>query len=474
MSTSYTAARLVAVGTYLPAHRLSRSAFGNGDTRETRAVANYDEDTTSLGVEAARSAITSYGGTGIDDLFFATSLPAYSDKTNATIVHAAIGLPSGCTANDIVGSVHASVTAIRAAASSAGHGHAGMAVLADIRTGLPGSIDERAGGDGAAALVFAPHGPCLAHLVAHASATAEFLDRWRIPGESSSRMWEERFGESVYTSLAKRAFADALQLAGAAASDVAQLLVTGPNLRAVSTTARTAGVDPRRVAPDLGDSVGITGAAHPGLLLVDVLDRTKPGDLVALLVLADAADCLLFRTGEAIAEIGKRPRVRDQLKGTLQVDYQDFLVWRGMLKREPPRRPPPDRPAAPPSFRNSDWKFGFVASRCLKCGTRHLPPARVCLQCHAIDQMAAEPLSNTTGTITTFAIDHLAFSVAPPVIAAVVDLDGGGRLQCQHTDCNPQNVSVGDRVRLTFRRLYTTVDGVNNYFWKATPLIGEK
>ena len=36
---------------------------------------------------------------------------------------------------------------------------------------------------------------------------------------------------------------------------------------------------------------------------------------------------------------------------------------------------------------------------------------------------------------------------------------------------NPADVAVGDRVEMTFRRLYT-VDGIHNYFWKARPVRG--
>ena len=55
------------------------------------------------------------------------------------------------------------------------------------------------------------------------------------------------------------------------------------------------------------------------------------------------------------------------------------------------------------------------------------------------------------------------------MVAAVIDFDGGGRVQCELTDVDPDAVAIGDRVEMTFRRLYT-VDGVHDYFWKARPL----
>ena len=53
----------------------------------------------------------------------------------------------------------------------------------------------------------------------------------------------------------------------------------------------------------------------------------------------------------------------------------------------------------------------------------------------------------------------------------VVDFDGGGRFQCELTDVDPSAVAIGQRVEMTFRRLFTA-GGVHNYFWKAKPQSG--
>ena len=54
-------AGVLAYGGYVPFHRLDRAdiaaALGGGGGKGTRAVASYDEDSTSLGVEAARIAL---------------------------------------------------------------------------------------------------------------------------------------------------------------------------------------------------------------------------------------------------------------------------------------------------------------------------------------------------------------------------------------------------------------------------------
>ncbi|HEU5321613.1 MAG TPA: hydroxymethylglutaryl-CoA synthase, partial [Methylomirabilota bacterium] len=141
---------IVGYGAYLPYWRLERKAIaealGTPGGAGTRAVASYDEDTTSLGVEAGRAALR--GATVVPQaLYFATSDPAYLDKTNATAIHAALDLPTSAFAVDVAGSVRAAVGAMRAARDARGPA---LAVLSDIRTGLPGGADERDGGDGAA------------------------------------------------------------------------------------------------------------------------------------------------------------------------------------------------------------------------------------------------------------------------------------------------------------------------------------
>jgi 3-hydroxy-3-methylglutaryl CoA synthase len=470
---------LVSYGAYVPYHRLERGriagVLGSGGGRGTRSVAGYDEDTTSMAVEAGRAALT--GRTGpraeresVRQLFFATAVPAYADKTNATAVHAALRLSSDALAVDLAGAVRSGVGALIAAAQSP---VPAMAVLSDIRTGLPGSADERDGGDGAAAFVFGGDDdgmPVLAEIVGQGSATAEFLDRWRAPGAAASRVWEERFGEQVYGPLADAAIADALKQAGLTPSQVNHLIVAGLHARAVNRTVKAAGTPAEAATDNLMASIGNAGTAQAGILLADALDRAGPDEIVLLVVLADGATALALRTTEALNSHRQPQPVAAQIAaGNSALEYATFLSWRGFLDREPPRRPDPEPVAAPPAQRRADWKFGLVASKCTQCGTRSLPPDRVCKQCHAVDEMAPEPIADVPATVTTYTVDRLAYTPSPPMLMVVIDFDGGGRMRCQLTDAAEDEVRAGLRVEMTFRRLITAA-GVHNYFWKARPI----
>ncbi len=462
---------IVGYGTYLPYWRLRRSAIasalGTPPARGARSVASYDEDTTSMAVEAARRALADAPQGYVPyAVWFSTTAPAYADKTNATAIHAALDLPASVGAYDANGSIRSGIGAMKIAGTSTM-----MAVLGDVRTGQPGGADEAAGGDAAVAFCFGKQDP-ITEEIGGANVSAEFTDRWRTPGASFSRQWEDRFGEHAYLPLAQEAVATALKGADLTTGDLDHVIVTGLHARAVKAVPRACGLDPAVVADDLTDEIGNTGSAHWALVLADVLDRAEPGRTIAVVVLADGVDVRLLRTTDAIAEHRRRrvgTTVREQLARTRDdLTYPQFLTWRGFLEREPPRRPEPDRPAAPPVLRNQEWKYALIGSRD-ESGFVHLPPTRVSMGSGAIDRMEPVRMADTLATIATFTVDRLAYSLSPPVVAAVIDFDGGGRFQCELTDVDPDAVAIGDRVEMTFRRLYT-VDGIHDYFWKARPV----
>ena len=459
---------ILAAAGYVPHGRLDKtdiSAFvGSGGGKGTRSVAWYDEDTTTMAVEAGRLARRSAPGVMPSALYFSTISPAYVDKTNATGVAAALRLDSDVIAADFGGAQRSAVAALLA-------GLAGttpvLAVASDARGGWPGSGDEASGGDAGAALLVGDDsdGPLLAEFLGSASITEEFTDRWRGAGESRSKLWEERFGETQYVPIGERAFREALKKAGLEADAVDKAIVTGLHSRAVRVLSTKLGLKDKLV-DELAASVGNTGSAHPGLLLASALDTATPGQVIALIVLADGADVLLFRAGEAAATAAVRP-VAAQIAAGTKVPYGKFLSWRGGIVIEPPRRPEPTRHSASAAARSDDWKFGFAGRRDPGTGAPQMPPLPTGGE--------TVPMSDVEGTVATFTIDRLAYSPSPPIVFAVVDFDGGGRYPVEVTDVQQSDiatdVSVGARMEMTFRRLFTA-DGLHNYFWKARPVRG--
>jgi 3-hydroxy-3-methylglutaryl CoA synthase/uncharacterized OB-fold protein len=463
---------IVSYGSYVPYRRLKRSAIsavlGVPGGRGERAVASFDEDSISMAVEALRDALKGAPNAIPEALFFATTTPPYGEKLNAAIVGAATRLPTEIRAADLTGSTRAGLSGLLQALDAARAGHCAAVTTADARLGAPEGRLEQQTGDGAAAFIVGKKA-VIAEVEATASFTREFLDSWRAPGERFAHSWEERFAlTQAYTPLFQNVVSAALERSGTEPSDFARVILDAPNPRAADEFARGLKLDPAKMGESFALTVGQTGAAHPGLMLTAALQSSRPGDRILLVCVADGADAMVLKVTEAAAHFRPIHSVGRMIESKGDVSYASYLKWREILPTEPPRRPDPERPAAPPMLRAEKWKYGLIGSRCIACGTPQLPPQRVCVKCRARDKTEPYPFADRVGHIATYALDRLAYSLNPPVVNVVVDFDGGGRFLCEMTDCEPEKVAIGDEVEMTFRRLFST-DGIHNYFWKARP-----
>jgi uncharacterized OB-fold protein len=108
-----------------------------------------------------------------------------------------------------------------------------------------------------------------------------------------------------------------------------------------------------------------------------------------------------------------------------------------------------------------------IGYRCSACGLISYPPAKLCQQCRSADVQAQR--LGRRGKVFTFTRDRLFVSPEPEISMVVVDLEGGGRIFVQGTDCEPSEMEVGKEVELVYRRLHQG-GGHPVYYWKARPV----
>jgi uncharacterized OB-fold protein len=145
------------------------------------------------------------------------------------------------------------------------------------------------------------------------------------------------------------------------------------------------------------------------------------------------------------------------------------LSWKEILPVDPPARPPLEKPSAVALWRDAGKGLCLTGSRCNACGTMQYPEQRVCVKCHKQDDFKPYCFADKLGRIVTFSHDNLAATVDPPSTVAVVDFDEGGRIMCDITDRDPENIKVGMPVEMTFRKV-RYAGSIYNYWWKCRPL----
>ena len=81
--------------------------------------------------------------------------------------------------------------------------------------------------------------------------------------------------------------------------------------------------------------------------------------------------------------------------------------------------------------------------------------------------MGERPVADLPGTVATYTVDRLAYSpVAADDRTRSSTSTAAGGTPVEVADADADEIGVGRRVEMTFRRLYTA-GGVHNYFWKA-------
>ena len=80
-------AGITSYGAYIPLHRLSRTeiarAWGEGEAPGEKAVANFDEDSLTMAVAAARDCLKGIDPGSIEGLYFASTTAPYKEKQTA-------------------------------------------------------------------------------------------------------------------------------------------------------------------------------------------------------------------------------------------------------------------------------------------------------------------------------------------------------------------------------------------------------
>ncbi|MDE2364283.1 MAG: hydroxymethylglutaryl-CoA synthase family protein [Hyphomicrobiales bacterium] len=474
---------ILAYGAYIPMRRLQRKAIVAANSwfnsalksqaKGERAMANWDEDSVTMAVAAARDCLGERDRNEIGAVHLAsTSLP-FADRLNAGIVVNALNLPENVAGHDHSATQRAGLSALADALGAAGKS-AILVTSAEKRRTKSASPLELSSGDGAAALLVGEGEP-VAELVASASRTVDFVDHYRGENVAFDYTWEERWiRDEGYNKIVPATLRDLFAKAGARGEDIAHFVMPCTLAKVAGPIAKKAGIAEGAVRDTLAGVCGDTGAAHALVMFAHALEAAKPGELILVVAFGQGCDALLFRATDKIASVKPTRGVSGWLKRRREeTNYQKFLAFNDNIEIERGMRSEVDKATALSSlYRNRNTITGFMGGKCSVCGTLQFPKTNVCVNpnCNAFHTQEPYPFADIEGRIMSYTADNLTYSADPPACYGMVQFDAGGRIMIDFTDVTPDEIDVGKKMDMVFRiKDYDPQRGFTRYFWKATP-----
>ena len=472
---------ILSYGAYLPRRRLQRKVIAaanvwfnpglRGLAKGERAMANWDEDTVTMAVEAARDCLAGLAPATLGQLMLASTTHPYDDRQNAGIVANALHLGSALRVLDVTGSQRAGTSALATAVAAGGNA---LVVAGEHRLAKAASAQEMHYGDGAAALLVGRGAP-IARLVAAHSESVDFVHQFRGHDRAHDYAWEERWiRDEGYMKIVPAALAALFDASGTAPGAVTHFCMPCTLPRVAAGIAKRVGLTESALRDNLAAVCGDTGAAHPLLMLAHALEESKPGDKILVAAFGQGCDALLFEVTDAISKLPPRGGVQGALaRRKEETNYERFLAFNDHIALERGMRAEADH-GTPLStlYRNRDMVTGLVGGRCRKCGTLQFPRGRYCVnpKCNALDSQDDQPFSEVGATVMSYTADVLTYSPDPPAYYGMIQFDGGGRMMADFADVDDGKVEVGMPMRMMFRiKENDTARGFVRYFWKAAP-----
>src|SRR5215510_4403591 len=453
---------ILAFGAYIPWRRLQRKAIAEthgwfnpalkGQAKGERAFCNWDEDCVTMAVEAARDALMGRDRARIGALRFASTTFPFLDRLHSGIVAEALSLDAGVSAIDVTATQRAATSALMEALAS--HSET-LVVSAEKREAKAASPFEMSSGDGAAAVLVGAGQP-VAKLLGKASRTADFVDHFRSVDNPFDYQWEERWiRDAGYMPIVPPVIQRCLESANVAAKDVTHFCMPATLARVSNAVAKAAGIADAAICDPLHANLGDTGAAHPLMLLISVLEKAKAGEKILVVGFGQGADALLFEVTPAIAALPARLGVSGHLaRRKEEASYGRYLAFNDLIELERGMRSETDK-GTPLSamWRNRATVTSFTGGKCSKCGTLQFPKSDICVNpnCNAIGTQEPHAFADQGARIKSYTADRLTYSPDPPACYGMVEFEEGGRVMIDFTDI--------DAAR-----------GFRRYYWKAAPV----
>jgi uncharacterized OB-fold protein len=122
-------------------------------------------------------------------------------------------------------------------------------------------------------------------------------------------------------------------------------------------------------------------------------------------------------------------------------------------------------------WREIPQRYRLEANKCKKCGFVSFPPRLICPQCQ--NREFEEAKLAEKGKVLTFTVIRVPprqFVDQAPYAVGIVELDDGVKLTGQIVDCDFEDLKIGQRVKIEFRKIFDEGEaGIICYGYKFVP-----
>lgn len=306
-----------------------------------KAVPDYDENTATFAVEAARAALRrrEVNRDEIKAVYVGSESHPYAVKPTAVTVGEAIRATPSMTAADYEFACKAGTAAIQTSMGlvSSGMMKYAVAIGADTAQGAPGDALEYTAAAGGAAYVIGCDDP-IAEINDTCSFTTDTPDFWRREGEDYPKHGGRFSGEPGYFKHVETAARMMLEKRDTRPSDYTYAVFHQPNAKFPQKAAKALGFTLEQIktgllVPRLGNTY--SGAVPLGLAAV--LDVAKPGDRIFVTSYGSGAgsDSFDITVTDAILDKidrNKAPSVEEMLAKKKYLDYAVYARHKGKIK----------------------------------------------------------------------------------------------------------------------------------------------
>ena len=343
---------IITYGAYIPRYRIkveeiarvwgaNAAEISGGLGVFEKAVPDYDENTATFAVEAARAALArrEVDVSEIKAIYVGSESHPYAVKPTAVTVGEAIGATPVMTAADYEFACKAGTAAIQTSMGLVASGMMKYAVAigADTAQGAPGDALEYTAAAGGAAYIIGNDDP-IAEINDTCSFTSDTPDFWRREGEDYPQHGGRFSGEPGYFKHVESAAKMMMERRGTRPSDYDYAVFHQPNAKFPQKAAKTLGFTSEQIKPGLlVPRLGNTYSGAVPLGLAAVLDIAKPGDRIFVTSYGSGAgsDSFDITVTEAILDKidrSKAPSVESMLEKKKYLDYAVYARHKGKIK----------------------------------------------------------------------------------------------------------------------------------------------